>query len=215
MLGKALAQGYGTCGRHREVADAEAIAAEVALPQSEGMNMCMDNLGVAKRISKRMREPGTSQLETDETRRILARWEGLELDKPTGRIYWAPENCEIPRSEIVDQPAKAGCKSADLLVPDRTMSLAATRRWKNDAFRANFKNWMRDNRPNTDHLGGTLGLPKPFKANWVKRAEPRLRRWDLGSALQTWRLRAVPLQVQSSRRRDKVPSAELWQTEGL
>ncbi|KAL2888226.1 putative double-stranded RNA/RNA-DNA hybrid binding protein [Ceratocystis lukuohia] len=31
-----------------------------------------------------------------------------------------------------------------------------------------FKNWMRDNCPNTDHLGGALGLPKPHKVNWMR-----------------------------------------------
>ncbi|KAL2891122.1 Endonuclease/Exonuclease/phosphatase family protein [Ceratocystis lukuohia] len=178
--GKTLAQGSGACGKYREVADAEAIAAlravriaaEVAPPQAEGLNLCVDNLGVAKRISKRMRKPGTSQLEVDEIRRILAKWEGgtecLSLDKPVGRVHWVPGHCEVPGNEVVDQLAKAGCKSSDLLVPERTMSLAAARRWKNDAFRADFKDWMIDNCPNTDHLGGALGIPKPYKLDWMR-----------------------------------------------
>ncbi|KAL2886028.1 putative double-stranded RNA/RNA-DNA hybrid binding protein [Ceratocystis lukuohia] len=178
--GKTLAQGSGACGKYREVADAEAIAAlravriaaEVAPPQAEGLNLCVDNLGVAKRISKRMRKPGTSQLEVDEIRRILAKWEGgtecLSLDKPVGRVHWVPGHCEVPGNEAVDQLAKAGCKSSDLLVPERTMSLAAARRWKNDAFRADFKDWMIDNCPNTDHLGGALGIPKPYKLDWMR-----------------------------------------------
>ncbi|KAL2890717.1 putative double-stranded RNA/RNA-DNA hybrid binding protein [Ceratocystis lukuohia] len=45
----------------------------------------------AKRISKRMRKLGTSQIEIDEIRRILAKRKGgpekLALDKPIGRIY--------------------------------------------------------------------------------------------------------------------------------
>ncbi|KKF94294.1 putative double-stranded RNA/RNA-DNA hybrid binding protein [Ceratocystis platani] len=179
--GKTLAQGSGACGKFREVADAEAIAAlravriaaEVAPPQAEGLNLCVDNLGVAKRISKRMRKPGTSQLEVDEIRRILAKWEGgtecLSLDKPVGRVHWVPGHCEVPGNEAVDQLAKAGCKSSDLLVPERTMSLAAARRWKNDAFRADFKDWMIDNCPNTDHLGGALGIPKPYKLAWMRK----------------------------------------------
>ncbi|KKF92225.1 hypothetical protein CFO_g5420 [Ceratocystis platani] len=67
--GKVLAQIKGSCGRHGKVVDSEAIAAlkaviaatEVAPSQAEGLNLCVDNLGVVKRIGRRMQKPGTSQ----------------------------------------------------------------------------------------------------------------------------------------------------------
>ncbi|KAL2885769.1 putative double-stranded RNA/RNA-DNA hybrid binding protein [Ceratocystis lukuohia] len=178
--GKPLAQGYDACERHGKLSEAEAIAAlraanltaEVAPPQAEGMNLCVGSLGVAKRISKGIRKPGASRLEIDEIWRILTRWEGglesLALDKSTGRFYWVLGHSKVPDNETVDQLAKAGCKSADLLVPERTLSPTAARHWKNDAaFRADSKNWMRDNCLNTD-LGGALGPPKPYKVSWMK-----------------------------------------------
>ncbi|KAL2885136.1 putative double-stranded RNA/RNA-DNA hybrid binding protein [Ceratocystis lukuohia] len=178
--GKILAQGKGSCGRYREVADAEAIAAlkavraaaEVAPSQAEGLNLCVDNLGVVKRIGRRMQKPGTSQLAIDEIRRTLARWQGgsdnLALDKPVGKVHWVPGHCEVPGNEAVDQLAKAGCKSEDLLVPKATMSLTAARRWRNEAFKADFRNWMKENCPKIKHLGGALNWPRPYDIGWMK-----------------------------------------------
>ncbi|KKF92347.1 hypothetical protein CFO_g5307 [Ceratocystis platani] len=105
--GKILAQGNGSCGRYREVADAEAIA----------------------------RLPG---------------------------------HCEVPGNEAVDQLAKAGCKSEDLLVPKATMSLTAARRWRNEAFKADFRNWMKENCPKIKRLGGALNWPRPYDIDWMK-----------------------------------------------
>ncbi|KAL2886173.1 putative double-stranded RNA/RNA-DNA hybrid binding protein [Ceratocystis lukuohia] len=163
-----------------EVADAEAIAAlkavraaaEVAPSQAEGLNLCVDNLGVVKRIGRRMQKPGTSQLAIDEIRRTLARWQGgsdnLALEKPVGKVHWVPGHCEVPGNEAVDQLAKAGCNSEDLLVPKATMSLTAARRWRNEAFKADFRNWMKENCPKIKHLGGALNWPRPYDIGWMK-----------------------------------------------
>ncbi|KAL2891189.1 putative double-stranded RNA/RNA-DNA hybrid binding protein [Ceratocystis lukuohia] len=142
--GKVLAQGKGSCDRHREVADAEEIAALKAVRAATE---------VAPSQAEELTEPkpGTSQLAIDEIRRILARWQGgsnnLALEKPAGKVHWVPGHCEVPGNEAVDQLAKAGCKSEDLLVPKATMSLMAARRWGNETFKADFRHWIKENYP--------------------------------------------------------------------
>ncbi|KAL2886979.1 putative double-stranded RNA/RNA-DNA hybrid binding protein [Ceratocystis lukuohia] len=135
-------------GRHREVADAEAIAAlkavraatEVSLPQTEGLNLGVDNLGVVKRIGRNMQKPGTLQLAIDEIRCVLARWQGgsdnLTLERPARKVHWAQAHFEVLGNESVDQLAKAGCESDYLLVLVATIPLTAARRWRNEALKA-------------------------------------------------------------------------------
>ncbi|PHH52930.1 hypothetical protein CFIMG_008315RA00001 [Ceratocystis fimbriata CBS 114723] len=166
--GKVLTQGKGSCSGHREVAYAEAIAAlkavraatEVVPSQAKGLNLCVDNLGVVKRLVRRMQKPGTLQLAIDEIRRILARWEGgsdnLALEKSAGKVHWVPGHCEVLGNEAVDQLAKVDCKSRDLLVPKATMSLTTARRWRNKAFKADFRHWIKENCLKIRHLGGAL-----------------------------------------------------------
>ncbi|KAL2886328.1 putative double-stranded RNA/RNA-DNA hybrid binding protein [Ceratocystis lukuohia] len=162
------AKGKGSCSRHGEVAYAEAIAAlkavravtEVVPSQAKGLNLYVDNLGVVKRLVPRMQKPGTLQLAIDEIRRILARWEGgsdnLALEKSAGKVHWVPGHCEVPGNEAVDQLAKVDCKSKDLLVPKATMSLTTAGRWRNEAFKADFRHWIKENCPKIRHLGGAL-----------------------------------------------------------
>ncbi|KAL2887341.1 putative double-stranded RNA/RNA-DNA hybrid binding protein [Ceratocystis lukuohia] len=127
---------------------------------------------LSQRIGRRMQKPGTSQLANDEIRRTLARWEGgsdnLALEEPVGKVHWVPGHCEVPGNEAVDQLAKAGCKSEDLLVPKAAMSLTAARRWRNEAFKADFRNWMKENCPKIKHLGGALNWPRLYDISWMK-----------------------------------------------
>ncbi|KAL2886103.1 putative double-stranded RNA/RNA-DNA hybrid binding protein [Ceratocystis lukuohia] len=117
-------------------------------------------------------KPGTSQLAIDEIRRTLARWQGgsdnLALEKPVGKVRWVPGHCEVPGNEAVDQLAKAGCKSEDLPVLKATTSLTAAGRWRNEAFKADFQNWMKENCPKIKHLGGALNWPRPYDIGWMK-----------------------------------------------
>ncbi|PHH52108.1 hypothetical protein CFIMG_008468RA00001 [Ceratocystis fimbriata CBS 114723] len=101
-------------------------------------------------------------------RKIARRISNLALEKPVGKVHWVPGHCEVPANEAIDQLAKAVCKSEDLLVPKATMSLTSVRRWRNEAFKANFRTWMKENCPKIKHLGGALNWPRPYDIGWMK-----------------------------------------------
>ncbi|KAL2889162.1 putative double-stranded RNA/RNA-DNA hybrid binding protein [Ceratocystis lukuohia] len=132
-----------------------------------------------------MRKPGTSQLEVDEIRRIIAMWEdgpeSLALDKPTGRVYWVAGHCEVPGNET-DDVSGGGKALEERRVQGRTQEL--------------------DGRQLPKHRSPwrSAVTPKAIQGKLYGRAEPRLRRENPGGTLQTWRLRGVSLQIQPSKR---------------
>ncbi|KAL2887324.1 putative double-stranded RNA/RNA-DNA hybrid binding protein [Ceratocystis lukuohia] len=38
----------------------------------------------------------------------------------------------------------------------------------NEAFKADFRNWMKENCPKIKHLGGALNWPRPYDIGWMK-----------------------------------------------
>ncbi|KAL2884626.1 putative double-stranded RNA/RNA-DNA hybrid binding protein [Ceratocystis lukuohia] len=99
-------------------------------------------------------------------------WEGgfdsLALEKPAGKVHRVPGHCQVPGNEAVDQLAKVGCMSEGLLGSRVTVSLTAARRQKNEALKADFRHWIKENCPKIRHLGGALNRPKPFDIGWMK-----------------------------------------------
>ena len=150
-----LADGNGSCGSWREVTDAEAIAARQGMrastwmrpPQATALCLCIDNYSVVHRIASRKPKHGTSQIEVDEVRRLLADWprepvDVFEGDRLQARVRWVPGHDDVEGNEVADALAKEGCSSAAPLVTPRTMPLAAAKRWRKLQLTQQYDTWI-------------------------------------------------------------------------